>query len=228
LDRTFLILLIGKVNPGVLFNLTVLFGDFAGFSLPLHKNVCSGKDVRAGPFRPPTCQFWTQNKKYQRTKGLLMNYANLAAACIALFFCALFAGCTSPTQAEIKPVDTTVTTTVPETTATIMAVTTTLESVVPLPANLYVDLQLTKDRPTSKIHLLYNGGTGEIYVQSVRMKVTRSDGTVTDELMDGGIQPKKLDELIVQGTKTGDRCEVWVTTSGKVYKIIDENLYAIQ
>ncbi|MFZ1896509.1 MAG: hypothetical protein WAU51_00035, partial [Methanoregula sp.] len=30
LDRTFLILLIGKVNPGVLFNLTVLIFDFGG------------------------------------------------------------------------------------------------------------------------------------------------------------------------------------------------------
>ncbi|MFA5236985.1 MAG: hypothetical protein WC362_03925 [Methanoregula sp.] len=157
-----------------------------------------------------------------------MNYATIAAACVTLFFCALFAGCTSPTQAQIQPVDTTVVTTVPVTTATVVETTTTLESVVPLPSNLEVDLQLTKDRPTSKIHLLYNGGKGAIYVQSVRMKVTRSDGTVTDELMDGGIQPKVGDELIIQGTRTGDQCEVWVTTSGKAYKIIDENLYAMQ
>jgi hypothetical protein len=157
-----------------------------------------------------------------------MKYANLVAACIALFFCALFAGCTSPTQAQIQPVDTTVTTPVPETTATVAETTTTLESVVPLPAEMYVDLQLTKDRPTSRIILLYNGGKGEIFVQSIRMKVTRSDGTVADELMDGGIRPQRGDELIIQGTRTGDNCEVWVTTSGKVYKIIDENLYAIQ
>jgi hypothetical protein len=158
-----------------------------------------------------------------------MKYANLAAACVVLFFCALFAGCTSPTQAEIKPVASVIpTTALPVTTETVVETTTTLESVVPLPDELYVDLQLTKDRPTSKIHLLYNGGTGEIFVQNVTMKVTRSDGTVTYESMDGGLQPKKLDELIVQGTKTGDHCEVWVATAGKVYKIIDENLYAIQ
>jgi len=157
-----------------------------------------------------------------------MKYAKLAAACIALFFCALFAGCTSPTQAQIQPVDTAVTTSVPETTATVVETTTTLESVVPLPAEMYVDLQLTKDRPTSSIHLLYNGGKGEIFVQSVRMKVTRSDGTVTDELLDGGIRPKRGDELVVQGTRTGDHCEVWVTTSGKIYKVIDQNLYPIQ
>ena len=158
-----------------------------------------------------------------------MKFANLAAACVVLFFCALFAGCTSPTQAEIKPVASVIpTTAMPVTTETMVETTTTLESVVPLPDELYVDLQLTKDRPTSKIHLLYNGGKGEIYVQSVRLKVTRSDGTVTDEIMDGGNQPKKLDEIVVQGTRTGDHCEVWVTTSGKVYKIIDENLFPIQ
>jgi hypothetical protein len=93
---------------------------------------------------------------------------------------------------------------------------------------MMVNLVLSKDRPTSQIHLLYNGGTGEIFVQNVRMKVTRSDGTVTDELMDGGNQPKRGDELIVQGTKTGDHCEVWVTTAGKIYKVIDQDLYSMQ
>jgi len=158
-----------------------------------------------------------------------MKYANLAGACVALFFCAMFAGCTSPTQAEIKPLETTVTTTVvPETLVTVVETTTTLESIVPLPANLYVDVRLTKDRPTSKIHMLYNGGNGEIFVQSVRLKVTRSDGTVTDQFLDGGNQPKRGDEMVVVGTRTGDHCEVWVTTAGKVYKIIDEDLYPIQ
>ncbi len=157
-----------------------------------------------------------------------MRYTTIAATCIALLFCALFAGCTSPTQAEIKPVATTVATTVPAPITTVAEVTTTFESVVSLPPNMMVNLVLSKDRPTSQIHLLYNGGTGEIFVQNVRMKVTRSDGTVTDELMDGGNQPKRGDELIVQGTKTGDHCEVWVTTAGKIYKVIDQDLYSMQ
>jgi hypothetical protein len=157
-----------------------------------------------------------------------MRYTTIAATCIVLLFCALFAGCTSPTQAEIKPVVTTVATTVPVTTTTVAEVTTTFESVVALPSNLRVDLVLSKDRPTSQIHLLYNGGPGEIFVQNVTMKVTRSDGTVTDELMDGGLQPKRGDELIVQGTRTGDRCEVWVATAGNVYKVIDQNLSSMQ
>jgi hypothetical protein len=157
-----------------------------------------------------------------------MRYTTIAATCIVLLFYALFAGCTSPTQAEIKPVATTVATTVPVTTTTVAEVTTTFESVVALPPNLMVDLVLSKDRPTSQIHLLYNGGPGEIFVQTVRMKVTRSDGTVTDELMDGGNQPKRGDELIIQGTNTGDHCEVWVTTAGKVYKVIDQDLHSMQ
>ncbi|MGA2698441.1 MAG: hypothetical protein ABSE74_02245 [Methanoregula sp.] len=157
-----------------------------------------------------------------------MRYTTIAATCIVLLFCALFAGCTSPTQAEIKPVATTVTATMPATTPPVAEVTTTFESVVSLPPNLMVDLELTKDRPTSQIHLLYNGGPGEIFVQNVTMKVTRSDGTITEQLMDGGLQPKRGDELIVQGTRTGDQCEVWVTTAGKVYKVIDQNLYSMQ
>ena len=91
-----------------------------------------------------------------------------------------------------------------------------------------VNLVLSKDRPTSQIHLLYNGGTGEIFVQNVTMKVTRSDGTVTTQVMDGGIQPKRGDELIIQGTRTSDRCEVWVATAGNVYKVIDQNISSMQ
>jgi hypothetical protein len=157
-----------------------------------------------------------------------MRYTTIAAACIVLLFCALFAGCTSPTQAEIKPVATPVTTTVSATTPQVTEVTTTFESVVSLPSNLMVALVLSKDRPTSQIHLLYNGGPGEIFVQNVTLKVTRSDGTVTTQVMDGGLQPKIGDELIVTGTRTGDRCEVWVATAGNVYKVIDKNLYAMQ
>ncbi len=107
-------------------------------------------------------------------------------------------------------------------------VTTTFESVVSLPSNLMVALVLSKDRPTSQIHLLYNGGPGEIFVQNVTMKVTRSDGTVTTQVMDGGNQPKIGDELIVTGTRNGDHCEVWVATAGNIYKVIDQNLSSMQ
>jgi len=157
-----------------------------------------------------------------------MKISLIAASCIALVFCALLAaGCTSPTQADIKTIDTTVpTTTEPVTTVetTVVAVTTTLESIVPLPSAQYVDLELSKDRTNSKITLLYNGGAGQQVTQTVRMKVTLADGSVVDQLMSGGGTPDTGATIIVQGTRNGsDRCEVWVTSAGKVYKIIDEN-----
>ena len=158
-----------------------------------------------------------------------MRYTTIDVACIVLLFCALFAGCTSPTQAEIKPIETTVTTTVPATTPPVAEVTTTFESVVSLPSNLMVDLELTKDRPTGDITLLYNGGPGEQLIQSVKMRVTLPDGTVTEQLMNDGGQLYRGSQLVIHGTRNGgDHCEVWVTSAGTVYKIIDKNLYAMQ
>ena len=46
-----------------------------------------------------------------------------------------------------------------------------------LPIEQYVDINVEKQRPDATIHLLYNGGKGEIFVQNVMMRVTRSDGT---------------------------------------------------
>ncbi|MFA5222328.1 MAG: hypothetical protein WC391_08595 [Methanoregula sp.] len=69
----------------------------------------------------------------------------------ALICCALFAGCTSPSEVAITPVETTG----PQT-ATTAAVTspptpiTTLDLVVTLPPEQFVDLQLTKDRRTER------------------------------------------------------------------------------
>ena len=159
-----------------------------------------------------------------------MRFLSIAAACVVLFFCALSAGCTSPTQAEIKPVETAApVTTVPVTTATVTATATTYEPVVQLPEKVKVDLQLTKDRPTGKITLLYNGGAGELVIQNVRMRVTLPDGTVSDQLMNNGGQLARGSTIVLQGTRNGaDHCEVWVTTAGKVYKTVDENLTVIQ
>jgi hypothetical protein len=170
-----------------------------------------------------------RKSEISKNERLFMRYTTTAATCIVLLFCALFAGCTSPTQAEIKPVVTTVATTVPATTTPVAEVTTTFESVVALPSNLMVDLELTKDRPTGEITLLYNGGSGEQLIQSVRMRVTLPDGTVTDQLMNNGGQLYRGSQLVIQGTRSGsDHCEVWVTTAGKVYKTVDQNVTAMQ
>ncbi|MFA5331090.1 MAG: hypothetical protein WC342_01820 [Methanoregula sp.] len=138
------------------------------------------------------------------------------------------AGCTSPTQAEISTIDTTATaTTAPVTTVetTAVAVTTTYEAVTPLPSAQYIDLQISKDRTNGKITLLYNGGPGQQITQSVRMKVTREDGTVSDQLMNGGGTPNVGSTIVVPSSRTGtDHCEVWVTSAGKVYKVMDEEV----
>jgi hypothetical protein len=147
-----------------------------------------------------------------------------------LFLWVLFAGCTSPTQAQIQPVATTVITQTPEeTTGTLISIPpTTIEPISPLPANQAIYLSLTKDRPTGKITLLCNGGPGLIVAQTIEMKVTRADGSVVDEFMNNGGEITGGSEIIVQGTLDGtDHAVVWVTSAGKIYKVIDQDISAI-
>ena len=120
---------------------------------------------------------------------------------------------------------------VPETTATTVATppptpvpTVTSEPVRTLPEKQDVDLSLTKDRTYSTISLLYEGGGGEIFTQKVEMRVTRSDGQVDNYVMSDGGRPKRGDEIIAQGTRGSDRCEVWVTSGGTRYKVMDQSL----
>ena len=156
-----------------------------------------------------------------------MKRAIILAAFAALICCALIAGCTSPTQAVITPAETTVVTLFTTTTPSVTPVPS-LDLVATLPPEQFVDLQLTKDRTNGEIHLLFNGGTGEVYVQNIRMKVTRSDGTVIDQYMDDGQKPRRGDELVIGGTRGTDRCEVWVTTGNKVYKVMDQPLLSMR
>jgi hypothetical protein len=159
-------------------------------------------------------------------KGLFMSSATIAAAFIALFFCALFAGCTSPTQAQIQPVGTTVTTPMPETTAPVVPSATTFEPVAPLPADQVIYLSLTKDRPTGKITLLCSGGPGMIAAQVIKLRVTLADGSVVEkQLTNDNGQISSDASIVIQGTLDGtDNGEVWVTSAGKVYKVIDQDL----
>ena len=94
-----------------------------------------------------------------------------------------------------------------------------------LPEEQYVSLELSKERPDFTIHLLYNGGKGEIFVQNIMMRVTRSDGQVTEEYMNGNSRkPQRGDELVMEGTRGNDRAEVFVTSAGRTYKVIDRPL----
>lgn len=155
-----------------------------------------------------------------------MKYALIPAVLAGLVLCALSAGCTSPTQAEIKPVETSPSpTAVP--TSTISAVVATPVQMDTLPAEQYVDLQLTKERPDFTLHLLYNGGKGEGFIQNILMKVTLSNGEVIEQYMnEGQRRPRRGDEIIIQGTRGSgsDRVEVFVTSAGRTYKVIDRQM----
>ena len=155
-----------------------------------------------------------------------MKYALISAVLAGLVLCALSAGCTSPTQAEMKPAITP--TSVPVvtiTSTTLSTVVATPVQVQTLPAEQYVDLQLSKERPDYTLHLLYNGGKGEAFVQNVLMKATLSNGEVIEQYMnDNKRQPRRGDEIIIKGTRGTDHVEVFVTSEGQTYKIIDQQL----
>lgn len=151
----------------------------------------------------------------------------ILVAAFGLVLCALSAGCTSPTQAEIKPLETTVPTPPPATppsTSTATVVSTPL-AVETLPAGQNVAIQIEKQRPDATIHLLYNGGEGEMFVQNVMMRVTRSDGQVEEQyLNDKTRKPRRGDELVMAGTRGSDQVVVFLTSSGKTYRIFDKPL----
>jgi len=160
-------------------------------------------------------------------KPLSMNRTVSLAAAAGLFVLILIAGCTSPTGTGFPPPGTQEATVspVPPTAVPATPVVETPEAVSTLPEEQFVDIAVTKERPDATIHLLYNGGKGELSVQSVLLVVTRSDGQVIQEyLNDNSRKPQRGDELVVQGTRGTDRAEVYVTSANKVYKIFDKPL----
>ncbi len=146
-------------------------------------------------------------------------------AFFGLVSCALFAGCTSPTGAEIKPVETTVPTPAPIPSTSVETVIPTPLPVETLPDEQNVELVLSKQRPDSSIHLLYNGGKGEVFVQNIMMKVTLSNGKVVQQFMnDGNRKPRRGDELVIEGTRGTDFVQVYLTSAGRTYKVLEEPL----
>jgi hypothetical protein len=146
-------------------------------------------------------------------------------AFFGLVLCALFTGCTSPTGSEIKSTATPVTTPLPTLQTTGVTIISTPLPVETLPAEQNVALVLSKQRPDSSIHLLYNGGNGEKVVQNIMMKVTLSNGQVIQQYMnDGNRKPRRGDELVIDGTRGSDFVQVYVTSAGRTYKIKEESL----
>jgi len=143
-----------------------------------------------------------------------------------LVVCVLFAGCTSPTDAKIKPFETTVPTPSPITTLpSTSTVVSTPQSSETLPYGQSVEIHVEKQRPDAAIHLIFVGGIGESYVQNIMMRVTRSDGTVEEKYLNDGIRrPRPYDELVMDGTRGVDQVTVFLTSLGKTYKVYDEPL----
>jgi len=143
-----------------------------------------------------------------------------------LMVCVLFAGCTSPTEATIKPFETAVPAPSPTTTSpSASTVVSTPQSVETLPYEQNVGIRVEKQRPDATIHLIYTGGIGEDNAQNIMMRVTRSDGTVEEKyLNDGTRRPRLNDELVIDGTRGVDQVAVFLTSAGKTYKILDKAL----
>jgi hypothetical protein len=159
-------------------------------------------------------------------KALFMKITVLVSAIGLLMFCVIFAGCTSPTDAKIKPFDTTVPVSSPTTTTqSASTVVSTPRTVETLPFEKNVNIQVEKQRPDASIHLIFIGGVGEDYVQNIMMRVTRSDGTVEEKYMSDGIRkPRPYDELVMDGSRGTDQVEVFITSLGKTYKTFDKPL----
>ncbi len=157
-----------------------------------------------------------------------MNYSLIILVLAGIVLSVMAAGCTSPTGALMKTVTTTPSAGVaasPDTTTLTSSVT--LAPVQTLPAEQDVNVQLSKERPDYSIHLLYNGGKGEVNIQNIFLKVTLSDGQVIEKYMnDNQRQPRRGDEIIVKGTRGSDRVEVYITSVGQTYKVIDRELLA--
>jgi len=158
-----------------------------------------------------------------------MKYSAIFLTTLLVVLAVFLAGCTSGSD---KAPETTIVTTATPVPATLTATATptpTSPADAPIdvpPETQAVTLELTKDRPTSEIHLLYQGGPGIQFTQKIVMWVFTDDGTYTEYVMSNGKRPSAGDEIVAKGTRGGDRCVVFVTSGGVVYKVIDKKLYS--
>ena len=137
-----------------------------------------------------------------------------------MIFCVLFAGCTTTPTPPETPAPTQVLITEPVTSTPVLT-SQMPEPVRTLPQLQQINLVLTKDRPTSEIHLLYQGGPGDGLVSRIWIVVHAADGTTSEYVMSDAKKPVPGDELVAPGTRSPDRVEVFVTSSGVTYKVSD-------
>jgi PBP1b-binding outer membrane lipoprotein LpoB len=152
-----------------------------------------------------------------------MNHRIAVCAVLFIVIAALAAGCMQPAPTQQTPA--------PEATAPTAgpAAATTVATVEPfgtVPSAQQVEFTLIKDRVYGTITLTFVGGPGQVVLQKVWMKVSRSDGQVITDTMvfRNRNQVSKGDTLEMEGTRGVDRAEVFVTLSGTDYKVMDRTL----
>jgi hypothetical protein len=158
-----------------------------------------------------------------------MTRTTIILTALAVLLCVLVSGCTtnSAPAPAATPAPTPEPTPVPTTVAAVATTSVGTEPVQTLPAAQQVILSLTKDRPTSEIHLLYEGGPGNIYTNTIVMRVYSSPTEYKEYTMNDGKKLAAGMEIVATGTRGGDRCEVFVTSSGVRYKVMDQLVYAM-
>jgi hypothetical protein len=157
-----------------------------------------------------------------------MKHIVIPVLALVLLLCILASGCTGSTGTDTPATTVSVTTptaraVIVTTQATTITTLRTVEPVRTLPPEREVTLALTKDRPTSDIHLLYQGGPGDILVTGIIMRVYSADGHYEQYIMSNGRKPIPGDEIVAPGTRNPDRCEVFVVSAGTRFKVMDEN-----
>ena len=91
---------------------------------------------------------------------------------------------------------------------------------VTLPPEHAVEIQINEKDPIyATISVIFAGGKGQVMVTDILVRVTRSDGQVTEK----HLEAVKGAELKFDGTKEDDRIEAFVSlTNGNTYKVIDQ------
>lgn len=91
------------------------------------------------------------------------------------------------------------------------------------PAPYAVDIRIDKDRVYSTITVTFAGGPGQIFVDSILVRVTRSDGLKEEKEIPFKDQIPLGASVDLAGTKGSDRVEVYATINGVTYKVRDQN-----
>jgi hypothetical protein len=162
-----------------------------------------------------------------------MKLTAIPVLALMMVLCVLASGCTSGTAPASTPVPSPAstpapaTTVIPATAAPVATATDAGDGPINLPPTAQqVNLELTKDRPTSELHLLFQGGPGERFAQKITMRVYSADNTFTDYMMSGGQRPIPGNEIVAPGTRGGDRCVVFLMSGGVTYKVIDKKVFS--